>query len=95
MGEQVPFASGSETSRQAAASMKDQSARDRMRVLECILSRGDSGATCDEVEVLLGMVHQSASARVSELFHKYGRITKSGRVRKTRSGRNATVWIAV
>jgi hypothetical protein len=63
----------------------------RRRVLEAIALGGMLGRTCDEVEMLLGMPHQTASARVHELA-KRGDIVDSGRTRKTRSGRAAIVW---
>jgi hypothetical protein len=39
------------------------------------------------------MSHQSCSARIRELAQA-GSIRDSGRVRKTRSNRNAAVWVA-
>lgn len=50
------------------------------------------GATCDEIESVMGYTHQSASARVTEL-KALGKIVDSGLKRKTRSGRNATVYV--
>jgi DNA-binding MarR family transcriptional regulator len=47
-------------------------------------------STCDEVEVALGMTHQSASASVNKLM-RMGLIVANG-TRKTRSNRNAKVW---
>jgi hypothetical protein len=64
----------------------------RRRVLEVVAQGGMLGRTCDEVEMLLDMPHQTASARVHELA-KRGDIFDSGRKRKTRSGRAAIVWV--
>lgn len=64
------------------------------RVLDLLVERGALGATCDEVEVLLDLSHQCASARVREVIRK-GLAEDSGERRKTRSGRSARVVIAV
>ena len=50
------------------------------------------GLTCDDLESLLDLKHQTCSARVYDL-HTTGRIVDSGRKRATRSGTAATVWI--
>lgn len=49
--------------------------------------------TCDEVEVRLGYIHQTASSSITKL-RKAGRLQDSGQVRPTRTGSNATVWAA-
>lgn len=51
----------------------------------------DKPKTCDEIEMITGLSHQTASARVNDLKKAY-RIHDSGERRKTRSNRNATVW---
>jgi hypothetical protein len=66
----------------------------RTKVLDSIRASGRAGRTCDEVEEMLAMSHQTASARVNELA-KLALIVDSGRKRKTRSGRGATVWVVV
>lgn len=81
-----------DTSEAAALSVQDRAEIMRWRVLRTI--RCMSGATCDEVEERLGMRHQTCSARVCEL-RRMGMIRDSGRIRKTRSGRNAVVWEVV
>jgi hypothetical protein len=58
-----------------------------------IAAHGVQGATCDEVEALEGMLHQTASARIRELFLRSA-ICDSGKQRNTRSGRPAIVWVA-
>ncbi|NNG46551.1 MAG: hypothetical protein HKM86_05470 [Deltaproteobacteria bacterium] len=50
-----------------------------------------SGATCDEVEVGLGLRHQTASARLRELY-LLGRLYQTDAKRRTRSGRKARVY---
>jgi len=64
----------------------------RERVYAYIDSCGMSGATDDEIEVALGMKHQTASARRKDLWDA-SRISWDGRKRKTRSGCLANVWI--
>jgi predicted transcriptional regulator len=53
--------------------------------------RGRIGRTCDEVEQVTKLKHQTASARIRGLVQK-GFIETSGRKRPTRSGREAHVW---
>ena len=89
-----PSARGSDTSKAAAESVEHATGTLRATVLGVIKSWGAHGATCDEVELYTGLTHQTASARINEL-HKLSAINDSGRRRKTRSGRNAIVWVAV
>lgn len=79
-----------DTSVAAAQSIAGGAEQLRARVLAEIATRG--GATCDEVEVALDLRHQTASARVNELAEE-GKIADSGARRKTRSGREAIVWV--
>ena len=86
------FAKGSDTSEEAAASMLSAAGEVRERVYQAVLA-SPSGLTCDECEVLLDLRHQTASARFNELYNAC-RIVDSGERRKTRSKRNAVVWVA-
>ena len=61
----------------------------RKRILQYIIDR--KGATCDEVEVDLGMKHQSASASIRQLV-KDEILIRSPEKRLTRSCRRAIVW---
>lgn len=70
----------------AYESVKPDAATMRNKVLDCL---SQSPATCDEIEAALGMAHQTASARLTELYRSR-KITRTGR-RQTRSGR--TAWI--
>lgn len=81
----------SETSEEAAASIAEDTNRLRCLVLDMI--RKSKGATCYEVEQALGLMHQTASPRIHELYYDLGKIVKSGQKRKTGSGRNAVVWV--
>jgi hypothetical protein len=88
----IPFVVGSDTSEEAAHMKRSTKRSDEQQVLGLIGSRGDHGATDDEIEATLGMRHQNASARRNGLVQK-GLVKDSGMQRKTRSGRNATVWV--
>lgn len=85
-------AKGSKTSKAAAESMKPKAASLRSQVLSFIEDKRVWGATDDEIEVALGLRHQTASARRRELVLE-GLVCDSGTQRKTRSGRSATVWV--
>lgn len=98
----LPFVRGSATSRAAAESMTESAATIRSKVLAAVVAAGSAGMTCDEIEVALGLRHQTASARVRELA-KAGAIRSAWqagppnlrhkKTRLTRSGRSAQVWI--
>jgi len=90
-GMQVPFVKNSETSEAAADSMGDRTESLRRKILAEISKRPQ---TCDEIEELLHLRHQTASARICEL-HRMQMIRASGQTRSTRSGRKATVYMAV
>jgi hypothetical protein len=80
-----------DTSVEAAESMEPNAGTLRALVLDFIRGRLGAGATDDEIEVALGMRHQTASARRRELaIGKW--IEDSGERRATRSGRMAIVW---
>ena len=91
---------GTETSRDAAESIKPQVNRLCSEVLRYVRS-SPFGATCDEVEAGTGMPHQTCSARFRDLSSceppmliKCQQPDGSYLKRKTRSGRSAFVWIA-
>jgi hypothetical protein len=89
----VPGHEDAVTSKAAAASVARTAASMRTKVFRAILEAGYAGMTCNEIEIALGMRHQTASARVRELF-LLADINDWHLVRKTRSGRNAPVWFA-
>lgn len=75
------------------------------RILSFIRSCGTIGSTSEEAEVTLGLPHQTVSARLTELQRErlIRKATRPGTrmdeapvpvKRKTRTGRNAQVWIA-
>ena len=87
----VPYVRGSDTSRDAAESMRPHVSRIERDVLAFVTLWGD--ATCDEVEFGMGLAHQTASARLRGLVLK-GWIKDKGTTRPTSSGRAARVYVA-
>ena len=61
---------------------------------EFIAAGGRDGATRDEIETALGMLHQTLNPRLREL-EQANCIEDSGAVRKTKSGMDAVVWVVV
>lgn len=88
---QAPFASGSRTSYEASKNLDLRETDER--VLTSIRNAGPTGRTCDEVEVLLAMLHQTASSSINRL-KKYRLIVETNSVRLTRSKRPAAVYMA-
>jgi predicted ArsR family transcriptional regulator len=64
---------------------------DRLKVLAEIVSRGERGATDDEMQVALGMNPSTQRPRRVELVER-GWLFESEEKRATRSGRPAAVW---
>lgn len=89
-----PNHGGNEQSTQAHSSIKNLSEAQRQRILKVIEKAGSIGATCDELERLTNLSHQACSARCSELL-ALRKVYRNGVLRKTRSGRNAAVLVAV
>ena len=90
----------SETSLDAAVSIQHKVPKLQRQVLDCIRAM-PGGLTCDDVEVFLGMAHQTCSARFRELSSCQPPLIKkllladgSYAKRKTRSGRGAYVYVA-
>ena len=67
-------------------------ARHRAEILAYIKNQSAAGATCWELEVALGIAHQSCSARCSELKAE-GLIVPSGEKRRTQTGSKAAVLV--
>ena len=78
------------TSLEAFESIKDRILSLKEQIY--ILIKKKNGLTCWEIENLLSLSHQTASARINDLI-KENLIKESGFYRKTQSGRNAIVWI--
>jgi hypothetical protein len=88
-----PHVRGSDTSREAAESVGEGARQLRAVVFSRILSSGEVGMTCDQVEEAMNGRHQTISARIRELVNE-GRIIDTGERRLTRSKRSARVYIA-
>lgn len=88
----TPPHSNETTSLAAAEQIKPHIGPLAAKVYRFIVVSG--GATCDEIEWATGMRHQTASARVRELADKK-QIKDSTLRRRTRSGRQAIVWVRV
>lgn len=93
------YVAGSDTSFMAAENIAPLVGKLQQMVLDAALTEGTRGVTCDEVEIILDMPHQTASARINELKDddpETGRpqmLYDSGVRRKTRHGQLAIVWI--
>lgn len=87
----ITFSNGTDTSKISGNSVKKYAGSMEKQVLGFIKDRGFTGATDDEVEEALGFRHQTASARRRGLVVQ-GFVKDSGKRRKTRTGRPATVW---
>jgi predicted transcriptional regulator len=84
-----------------AAHSKTNTLKDKARIIARFERLGRAGATCDDIELLLGMAHQTASPRITEL-KKAGILVpkplKGGNLfeyerRLTRTGSTAAVWV--
>ena len=83
---------GNPESRAAKQLSRHNAERDRARILRLAGVRGAAGLTCDEAERLLGLSHQTCSARFSEL--KRDKLLVPTQLRRpTRSGAQARVMI--
>jgi hypothetical protein len=89
----LPYVKGSDTSQDAADSMREHADRLRREVYNYIADTMLEGLTCDEVEDLMSERHQTISARVNEL-RDGGLIVDTGARRRTRSNRKAAVYVA-
>ena len=82
---------GTQTSKDAAADIRAHAHTLRARVLAYIASRGEDGATAQEIENALGMNGSTVRPRLVEL-REHGTIAASMFTRLTTSGRRAVVW---
>lgn len=89
-----PPAVAVETSKAAAEQIKPDAATLRGIVLQLIVERAEHGATDEEIQRGLGLSGDTERPRRWEL-EKAGLVRDSGQRRRTSSGREATVWVAV
>jgi hypothetical protein len=85
---------GSEESEDAWDRIRELAAQSRRRVFRFIRSRGQYGATTDEVAAVFRVDPNAVSGRLTEL-KRDGLVVKSGVRRPTRSGSMAAVVVAV
>lgn len=84
----------SDTSQAAYEQAVDKIPEQARRVLAFLVRRPKYGATFDEIEHRLRILHQSTGG-IKRWLVDHKKITDSGLRRKTRSGRGATVWVAL
>lgn len=83
---------GNRESEEAHLSVKEHVGAIRLLVVRYVYRQKAKGATCDEIERMLGLSHQTVSARVTEAKAR-GEIVPNGERRPTRSGRMAAVLV--
>ena len=88
-----PAHNRTDTSAAAALSMRDHAQHLRHIVYGWFADRGPQGATCDALEADLDLRHQTASARVHELWAA-GKLVRTHARARTRSGRLAAVYVS-
>lgn len=84
----------SDTSQAAYDQAVDKIPEQARRVLAFLKRRPKYGATFDEIEHKLGILHQSTGG-IKRWLVNHKMISDSGLRRKTRSRRSARVWVAV
>ena len=89
-----PAQQHSETSVAAAESIRPDTNRLRAVVLDAIRRAGADGLTDEEGIAATGIVASTYRQRRVECVQA-GKVIDSGKTRKTASGRNAVVWVAV
>lgn len=95
MSGRAPFVEGSKTSASAADRKNAGSLyADRARIMAYFdsLLHPEHGATDDEIQVALRLSGDTQRPRRIDLI-RGGFLRDSGRTRKTRKGRDATVWV--
>lgn len=90
----LPFQAHSETSREAAASMAKVAPGDEQRVYEYLRCQGWEGATDEQIQLATGLNPNTERPRRVNLCRK-GLVREGTQKRLTRSGRRASVWVAV
>ena len=93
--ENPPARRGQATQQAAANDFREHAQSARARVLAFVQSRRALGATIDEISRGLCMKESTVCGRVNELCVRYQALADSGVRRKTASGCEAIVWIAV
>ena len=89
-----PAQRDSHTSMAAAEAIEPKTATLRRAYLNWLRSQGEVGGTDEEAQDALAMGGSTQRPRRVECVQG-GLVRDSGRTRKTRSGREAVVWVAV
>lgn len=84
-------ASDPDTSHQAAQDARGLAAQHERAIIRALHQRGRKGGTKDELGADTGLEPVQVARRMAGL-RESGAVVDSGRRRKTRSGRDATVW---
>lgn len=82
---------GTDTSRDAAANIREHLGRLEFVVFAAVACARDAGVTNDEIEVITGLAGNTVRPRIVRL-REMGLVRDSQRRRPTRSGRAAVVW---
>lgn len=89
----APYVPRSATSRAAAILAIPRAGTQRRKVLNFLIQQGENGAIDEEIQNALEMVANTQRPRRIELV-ALKLVTDSGRKRKTKAVRDATIWIA-
>ncbi len=94
--QQLPFASGSDTSHDAAVAARRFAGSQRERLLQFYVQRGRVGATDSEACAAVGLSRSSCCARRAGLMHD-GLVVRLDGARRAGAfaGVRQSVWIAV
>lgn len=96
----APYVKGSETSRAAAVAIDNNADNIRWRVFDFVRSRGNYGATREEIENALFLTGNTVRPRIKELLgetkkHETPRIKRAPFKRAARSGLNVEVLVSM
>lgn len=89
-----PPSNGTATSDEAAIAIKPHAETLRRAIHEYVASRGTFGATRNEIESDLSIAGNTVRPRVLELIDQ-DKLIETDRTRKTPSGRNASILVAL
>jgi hypothetical protein len=88
----LPYQSHSSTSHQAAIEAESSASTLRSQVFRFIVATKEYGATDEEIQDYFQMNPSTQRPRRVELVNRK-LVMDSGMMRKTKAGRNATVWV--
>lgn len=91
--ESLPYAPGSDTSREAAETGRTNAAKWRAKVAAMFAVNSSDGYTADELASWFAVPANTIAPRITSL-QQAGEIVDSGKRRKTRSGKSAVVWVS-